>query len=115
MAYRIKIEDGAWNEILEQVAWYTTHSRGAGERFYKALNDQLETLRQFPYAQIRYSTIRCVPVTGFPVMIHFSIEEDNNMVIVHALLHTSRNPEANWGPDDWFVSEPEIVYGPVNA
>ncbi len=26
-------------------------------------------------------------------MIHFSIDEQNKLVVVHALFHTSRNPE----------------------
>lgn len=51
------------------------------------------------------------PIKGFPTMLHIEIFESEKLVKIHALIHTARDPDSHWGRTDWFVSEPEIVYG----
>lgn len=61
--------------------------------------------------QVRYDEIRCIPIIGFPLMLHYSVIPEKKLVRIHALIHTSRNPTENWNKDDWRVSEEIPMYG----
>jgi hypothetical protein len=42
---------------------------------------------------IRYADVRCMLVKKFPFMVHFTIDENQKLVEVFAVHHTSRNPK----------------------
>ena len=91
--YKIKIEPEALTDIQEITKWYNKAQKGLGERFQNTTIKQINSLHTDPqiYA-IRYKEIRCVLVSKFPYMIHFYINEENNMVEVLAVISTDRNP-----------------------
>lgn len=43
--------------------------------------------------QLRYKTLRMVPVEKFPFLVFYQIDEDKKLVAVAGVLHTSRNPK----------------------
>jgi toxin ParE1/3/4 len=111
MRYSVILSEAADQQIDEQIVWYEEQQAGLGARFYRAVIEHLLLLETLPYAQVRYDTVRCIPIKGFPYMFHFGINEQEQTLTVHALIHTARDPDANWGNDDWIVSEPDYYYG----
>jgi toxin ParE1/3/4 len=40
--------------------------------------------------------VRCLPLKKFPAMIHFTIDEKANAVVVWAVLNTYLDPKKHW-------------------
>ena len=93
MNFVIKIEPEALQDIQEAIDWYELQKGGLGEKFYDHLEMSMKSLESNPYFQVRYTSIRCLPLNIFPYMIHFSIDETKSIVIVRAVFNTARNPE----------------------
>ncbi len=111
MSFEVVLSEAAGQQIDEQTTWYELQQFGLGQRFYKVVMEHLAVLETTPFAQLRYDKIRCVPIKGFPVMLHIGVNEVKREVHIFALIHTSRNPGSNWGKDDWIFSEPVYYYG----
>jgi hypothetical protein len=97
--------------LEEQRGYYNILVAGLGDRFVRSVIDHASSLVRFPKMRVRYEPVRCIPLNDFPFMIHFSVLEDKGIVRIHEVIHTSRNPSANWNKDDWMVSEPFPAYG----
>ena len=92
--YRIKIDQDALNDLTEIVKWYNNQSQNLGLRFHKQVKSQINSLKTHPFiSSIRYKNIRCMLVNKFPFMIHYVINENENIVEIYSIFHTSRNPE----------------------
>jgi len=113
MKWNVEISESAYAQFHEHAAYYESKNIGLGDRFLDTLLVHVDILERIPFAQVRYENVRCLPIAGFPFMFHFGINEEQKLVTVHALIHTSRDPESNWGGDDWHVSEPVYYYGQV--
>lgn len=95
MAFKIKIEPEARLDIQEAIDWYNNQEQGLGRKFHTQLLKRIESLSKNPYFEIRFDSVRCLPMKKFPFMIHFTLDETQNCVVVHAVFHTSLNPK-NW-------------------
>lgn len=91
--YEVVILDAALEDVQEAVDFYENRSKGLGEQMEAELNDFLLTLETIPFFQNRYDDVRCIPLRRFPFMVHFSVDHERFEVIVHAVFHTSLNPE----------------------
>ena len=92
MPFTIKIEPEAKHDIQEGIDWYNKQQPGLGREFHAAVKKHLKKLQTNPYFQIRYEEVQCLPLTTYPYMIHFTINEQQQKVIVHAVFNTLRNP-----------------------
>ena len=92
--YKIKIEPDALQDIQEATDWYNEQLHGLGSRFQKQVIVQINSLKSNPsgYA-IRYADVRCMIIKKFPFMVHFTTDENQKLVEVFAVYHTSRNPK----------------------
>lgn len=92
--YKIQIEPEALKDIQEVTDWYNEQLRGLGSRFQKQVIVQISSLKSNPsrYA-IRYAEVRCMVIKKFPLMVHFTTDENQKLVEVFAIFHTSRNPK----------------------
>lgn len=90
--FNVVIEPVALSDIQEAIDYYDSQEIGLGEEFENKLNQYLVKLRLNPFYQTRYDDVHCLPLKRFPYMIHFSIEEESNLVNVRAVLNTARNP-----------------------
>lgn len=92
--YKIKIEPAALQDIQEVTDWYNKQFQGLGSRFQKQVIVQIDSLKSNPtvYA-IRYAEVRCMIIKKFPFMVHFTTDENQKLVEVFAIYHTSRNPK----------------------
>ena len=99
MAYTIIIDERALIEIENAIEYYDFKKDGLGSEFLAEITELVSFLRLFPRFRIRYDLIRCAQVRRFPFMLHYTLDELNSRVIIHAALHTSREPI------NWFVNE----------
>lgn len=107
MNYRIKIYEDALNDIKEAATWYNNQLVGLGQRFKKQIKSQINGLKKYPFGhEIKYSGIRCMPVTHFPFLVHYLINETQHAIEIYAVFHTSRNPRI-WKKRDRIIRSKE--------
>jgi len=89
----------AKQDIKEAAKWYNKKQKGLGKRFTLQVRQKIGLLKQEPYAAaIRYDDVRTAVLDIFPYMVHYNIDKSNELIIVSAVLHTSRNPDL-WGSE----------------
>lgn len=94
LAYSLKIDIDAFNDIKETSEWYEMQFKGLGLRYKTQAKKQINSLKKNPYLfAIKYNEVRCRKIEKFPFLIHYTIEEELNIITVFAVFHTSRNPE----------------------
>ena len=88
------------NDLQDIVDYYFKESKSnkLGKRFIKIIKTQFSLLKNSAlHYHIRYDDdVRCLPISVFPFMIHYRVNEENNSVYVEAVIHTSKNP-SEWG------------------
>ncbi len=62
------------------------------KKFEAALNLHLVSLEKYPFFQVRYDQVHCLPIKKYPYMIHYTISEKEKTVMVRAIFHTSQDP-----------------------
>ena len=92
MGYSIIIDPRAILEIQDAINYYDEQQSGLGQRFETELNKHILKLEKNPYFRIRYDNVRCLPVKKFPYLVHYTLDEAKNLVSIHAVFHTSRDP-----------------------
>ena len=94
MSFKIKIDFDAFQDIEEAAEWYELQSKGLGTRYKNQVKKQINALKQNPYLfSIKYNNIHCRKIEKFPFLIHYQIEEEQQIINVFAVFHTSRNPK----------------------
>jgi len=84
----------AKQDIKEAAKWYNERQPGLGKRFTQHVRQKVKFIRQNPKAvAIRYDDTRTAVLDVFPYMIHFTIDEENKLVIISAVLSTHRDPD----------------------
>jgi hypothetical protein len=92
MRFVVVIDALAIRDIQEAIDYYDEQSNGLGKRFESELNNYLSILEKNPLLRIRYDTVRCLPLEKFPFMVHFTVNENQQVVTIRAVFHTSLNP-----------------------
>jgi mRNA-degrading endonuclease RelE of RelBE toxin-antitoxin system len=93
MHFTIRIEPEAGEDIQEGIDWYNEQQTGLGKEFHAAVKAHIKKLQTNPFYQVRYDNVHCLPLKKYPYMIHFTINEESRVVVVHAVLNTSRDPK----------------------
>ncbi len=96
MAYLLKINKRALNDIQKALNYYDKIDKSIGDKFLNFLDKTITTIGNNPFYQIRYSDVHCLLVKKFPYMIHFQVNEKTNTVIIRAIINTSKNPDTSW-------------------
>ena len=96
MRWSVNITPEAKLDIQEGISWYSGKQKGLGKRFHKEVKNSIVRIEKNPFYAIKYSQVRCMPISKFPYLIHFTIEESNKAIIILGVLHTSLNPDENW-------------------
>jgi toxin ParE1/3/4 len=95
MSYAVVIDPLAIQDIQQAIEYYDAQQTGLGLRFEAALDKHLTTLEKNPFFLVRYDKVRCLPLKKFPYMVHFTIDESKNIVVIRAVFHTSLSSR-NW-------------------
>jgi toxin ParE1/3/4 len=96
MAFEVIVDTRAEKEIDEAIGYIYERNQSAANKLYSEVIASYKTLAINPFYHIRYNSIRCLPIKGFSLMIHFSINELKKIVYIHAVIHTSKNPKKFW-------------------
>ena len=84
----------AQEDIYEATRWYESKQNGLGRRFTAEVRKKVRHIRQHPLSYaIRYDNVRTAVVEVFPFMIHYTVDEEQQTILIAAVLHTSRDPE----------------------
>ena len=82
-------------DIRKAAEWYNGKQKGLGKRFTTQVREKVLFIRQFPKASaIRYDEVRTCVLDIFPFMIHSTLEEEKQKIIITGVFHTSQNPES---------------------
>lgn len=78
--------------MAKSASWYDERLPGLGNRFLTEVISALQRVEANPlHYEIRYSKqFRFARVADFPFLVVFKIKKQ--MIVVHAVFHTSRNP-----------------------
>lgn len=93
MAFTTVIDPRAMQDIQRAVDYYEEQQPGLGAQFEDTLNEYLLKLEQNPFFQIRYDNVHCLPLKKYPYMIHFTVDEHEELIMVRAVFNTFRNTE----------------------
>ena len=96
MAFKLFIEPLAKVDIQSQINYYNSKQKGLGKRFHNEVKTRFSSIKSNPFYQIRYDNIHCLPLKIFPAMIHYTVDEQNRLIIVRAVINTNKNPKTNW-------------------
>jgi hypothetical protein len=94
--YIINADPRVKDDLLEARDFFNSRKKGLGLEFLKDYRTALSKLTINPFYEIRYGTIRCLPLETFPFMIHFTVDEIKNTVLVLAVISTHKDPKTNW-------------------
>jgi toxin ParE1/3/4 len=97
MRFKIELDPLAIKDLQTAIDYYEEQQRGLGSKFETTVDKHFAALSKNPFFQIRYDAIHCMPIRKFPYMVHFSIDEVSKLVRIIAVLHTSLDPDGNWG------------------
>jgi len=93
MSFKIKIGAAAVDDIQKGIDWYNQQQNLLGRKFLAEVKAHIKLLKNNPYFQVRYDDVRCLPFKKFPFMIHYTVNENEKLVIVRAVFNTSRDPK----------------------
>lgn len=92
--YKIIILPLAMQDIKEAAQWYNKQQKGLGKRFTGEIKEKVDFIKNNPDAtNIRYNNVRTAVLNSFPFIMHYHINQPENLILVTAVFHTSRDPE----------------------
>lgn len=92
--YKVIILPLAKQDIKEAATWYNNKQAGLGKRFTTDISQKVTLLKQNPLiAANRYQDIKTAVLDIFPFMMHYKVDKLEKLVIILAVLHTSRDPD----------------------
>lgn len=96
MTFELRIDLRAEQDLEEALDNYLSKSSKVAFKLYNSIQKAYDSLEANPFFQVRYKDYRCLPVKGFPYMIHFTIDERKKFVFIHAIINTDKDPDTNW-------------------
>lgn len=91
--FQLFFEKKVKDDIQQTVNFYNSKRKGQGAKFKKILWNHFGSIQKNPFYWVRRDNIRCLPVKGYPYLIHFIVDEANEKVRIFAVFHTSQeNP-----------------------
>ena len=92
--FRLSFSPAAIAHIIKIADWYNEQSKGLGSRFKKSLKTELITVKKRPFARsFRYDNVRLAVLKNFPYAAHYTVDEDNSIIVIHAVFGFKENPE----------------------
>jgi plasmid stabilization system protein ParE len=92
MRYDLEIRPAARVDFDEASDYYLSKSSELRDGFVSIIGHSLDLITQRPHSFpiVFGSTVRKAVVTRFPYTIYFTAKD--NLIVIHAIFHTSRNP-----------------------
>jgi toxin ParE1/3/4 len=91
--YTICITPTADRDLMAAIEYYNQQAEDLGFRFGDLVKEYVNRIALTPYASaVRYLNVRCKPMTTFPYLILFTIDENNKNVNILRFFHTKQAP-----------------------
>lgn len=93
MSYQIVSLPAVKMEITEAVLYYEQFSPRLGRQFLFRIREAYHFLEMMPKSfQKKYKSVRTLLLKQFPFHIHYLVDDQNQIVVVLAIIHSYRNP-----------------------
>jgi hypothetical protein len=89
------------SDLQSIIDYYNEQKPKLGNDFFFSALKQMKQLKNDCYLyEIKYQKIRCVQVPGFPYLIHYTINEEINLVYILAIIGMKQNPKLIGGKEN---------------
>jgi toxin ParE1/3/4 len=93
MSYTIFISPTAAKDLQAAIDYYNGKAENLGYRFADLVDDYFDRIALVPMASaVRYKSIRCKPMTTFPYLIMYTVDEDALTINVLRIFNTWQEP-----------------------
>jgi len=97
--YKLLYTPEAIEHIKHIAEWYNEQSNGLGTRFKNNLKTALTDILKKPLSHsCRYDDVRFAIPKKFPYAAHYTIDENNKTIIIHAIFAFKEDPD-KWGKE----------------
>lgn len=94
MNYPLHFSEGAQKDILDSIEWYNDEKENLGFEFYNDLIQKLSLVSSNPlHYSTRVKNVRATNLKNYPFLIYFKIDNQNSLIVILGVLHTSRDPK----------------------
>jgi plasmid stabilization system protein ParE len=94
MAYSFILKEEAIKELIQAILWYEEQQEGLGKSFRNKFYNKLQRVCNNPlHYKASSKKYHEALVNTFPFQIVYAIDEIEDLIIVIAVFHTSRNPK----------------------
>jgi plasmid stabilization system protein ParE len=93
MSFLVLASPKAEQDIEEAAVYYSMINGQLGLQFIDRLIETVRILESNPFFAIRYKNIRTVRLRQFPYLIHFLVREENEKVIILAVIYAGSEPK----------------------
>lgn len=91
MSYTVLYHTDATHDIISAKHWYKEQLDGLDKRFTLAIKQTIILISSNPLQfEIRYRNTRIAYTPVFPYGVHYTLNQDNNTIIILAVMHTHR-------------------------
>jgi len=98
--YDIVILPIALQDIKDAADWYNQKQPGLGKRFAAQVRKKMTLIKKAPFNYAtRYDDVKTAVLDVFPFMTHYTVYNSQKIIVISAILHTSRNPDY-WKKED---------------
>ncbi|MEQ1675817.1 MAG: hypothetical protein ABL876_03880 [Chitinophagaceae bacterium] len=92
--FKLSFTPAATAHIIQIAAWYNEQNKGLGSRFKSNLKTELAEIKKNPFTRsFRYDSVRFAVVKKFPYAAHYTVDEANNFIVIHAVFGFKEDPE----------------------
>ena len=93
--YSVELIADAEIELSDAFDWYNEKQSGLGNRFFNEVSSSLKRISDnpFKFAVKSENELRFAPLTIFPYLICYWIDEKLKTNFVISIFHTSQNPD----------------------
>lgn len=82
------------NSIFWMQRFGTNPTKRTRKTIHQRVRDKVLFIRENPYAySVQYDNTRCAVLDIFPFLVHYVVDEQNKIIIVISVFHTSLNPD----------------------
>ncbi|MFZ5552911.1 MAG: type II toxin-antitoxin system RelE/ParE family toxin [Bacteroidota bacterium] len=94
MKFKLSVRYRAEGHIEDAFDWYFYKSPKVAEKFLTQLDDSFTRITKTPLAfAVRYKNVHLLQLKGFPVCVHYVVNERMKKITVIAVLSAKQDPK----------------------
>ena len=86
MAFKVKLKASAKKDLFKAIEYYEEINQSLSERFYAEFLELRALFQTNPFFIIKYRSIRTYKLKSFPYVVHFVVNEENQLVTIIAII-----------------------------